>query len=131
MSAPAAPRELVEFLWEESPGHFGGALSKILVSAGPEGSRFLDYRISTYAPKAYVATHAHEAKEQIYHVLEGEGLLELDGRRHVVRANSVVYIPPGLRHALHNTGLGNLVFLVVTTPTGRMSPDPGGSEGAA
>jgi mannose-6-phosphate isomerase-like protein (cupin superfamily) len=118
MPAPA-PRELAEFLWEESPGHHGGALSKILVSAGPEGSRHIDYRISTYAPKAHVATHVHDAKEQIYHFIEGEGLLELDGKRHVVRANSFIYIPPGLSHALHNTGLTQLVFLVITTSTAR------------
>ena len=32
--APTSVRELAEFLWEQSPGHFDGALSKILVSAG-------------------------------------------------------------------------------------------------
>ncbi|WP_426958477.1 cupin domain-containing protein [Muricoccus radiodurans] len=119
MSAAPRPRELAEFLWEESPGHFGGALSKVLVSAGADGSRVLDYRISSYAPKAHVQTHLHEAKEQIYHFLEGEGLLELDGVRHVVRANSLIYIRPGLSHALHNTGLDRLVFLVVTAPVPR------------
>jgi mannose-6-phosphate isomerase-like protein (cupin superfamily) len=109
-------RDIAEVLWEESPGHRGGALSKILVAAGEEGSRLLDFRISSYEPRAHVERHVHDAKEQIYHFLEGEGLLEIGGGRHVVRPRSYVFIPPGVPHALHNTGLGNLVFLVITVP---------------
>jgi mannose-6-phosphate isomerase-like protein (cupin superfamily) len=112
----AVLRELAEVLWEESPGHHGGALSKILVAAGEGGSQVIDYRISSYAPRAHVALHQHAAKEQIYHVLEGEGLLTIGDRKVVVRPRSYVFIPPGVPHALDNTGLGNLVFLVITAP---------------
>jgi mannose-6-phosphate isomerase-like protein (cupin superfamily) len=63
-----------------------------------------------------VAPHRHKVQEQIYHVLEGEGLMELDGERTVVRAQDVIHIPPGVEHALYNTGLRDLVFLVITTP---------------
>jgi len=118
-------RELAEFLWEQSPGHFEGAYSKILVSAQTTpGARFLDFRISSYEPKAYVQSHAHDAKEQIYYFLEGEGLLELGSTRQIVRPRTFAFIPPTLPHALHNTGVGNLVFFVVTTALTR----PAGSE---
>ena len=109
-------RELAEFAWEQSPGHFEGALSKILVSVANDGASYLDLRMSTYAPKAYVQRHVHDAKEQVYLFLEGEGVLELGDARTVVRPKSFVFIPPGLPHALHNTGTSNLVFLVITTP---------------
>jgi mannose-6-phosphate isomerase-like protein (cupin superfamily) len=112
-------RQLAEFLWEQSPGHFDGALSKILVSDKTPGARYLDFRISSYEPKAYVQRHAHEAKEQIYYFVEGEGLLELGEERQIVRPQSFVFIPPKLPHALHNTGLGRLVFFVITTPLSR------------
>ena len=113
-------RELAEFLWEQSPGHFDGALSKILVSAATTpGAQVLDFRISSYEPRAHVQSHLHETKEQIYYFLEGEGLIELGTERRVVRPKSFVFIPPSLPHALFNTGLGNLVFLVITTPTAR------------
>ena len=80
--APTSVRELAEFLWEQSPGHFDGALSKILVSAATTpGAQFLDFRISTYAPQAYVHTHVHPNKEQIYFFLEGEGVLELGAEK--------------------------------------------------
>jgi len=83
------------------------------------GAQFLDFRISTYAPKAYVHTHVHPNKEQIYFFLEGEGVLELGAEKKVVRPNQFAFIPPHLPHGLHNTGHGQLVFIVITTVTDR------------
>jgi mannose-6-phosphate isomerase-like protein (cupin superfamily) len=49
-------------------------------------------------------------------VLEGEGLMEIEGQNHVVRKHDVIYLPPGVEHMISNTGLVDLVFLVVTSP---------------
>lgn len=117
----AAVRELAEFPWVQSPGHFQGALSKVLVSVEGDGASFLDFRISSYEPGAYVQTHVHEAKEQVYYFVEGEGLLELDGCPQVVRPRSFVFLPAGVGHGLSNTGTDNLVFFVITTPSGSLA----------
>lgn len=102
--------------WKEYPGHFGGALSKEL--AGPEttGSSRVDFRISRYAPMAYVQEHVHRVQEQVYYVLEGEGILTLDDTKNLMRPHDYVYVPPGVRHSFTNTGTDGLVFLVITTP---------------
>lgn len=102
--------------WKEYPGHFGGALSKEL--AGPEttGSARVDFRISRYAPMAYVQEHVHQVQEQVYYVLEGEGILTLDDTKNLMRPHDYVYVPPGVRHSFTNTGTDGLVFLVITTP---------------
>ncbi len=88
----------------------------------PENSdaKLIDFRISSYQPKAHVSPHRHRVQEQVYHVLEGEGLMQLDGVRRVVRRHDVIFIPPGVEHAITNTGLVDLIFFVVTTP-----PDDG------
>jgi quercetin dioxygenase-like cupin family protein len=65
-----------------------------------------------YQPMARVALHKHAVQEQIYHVLEGEGLMQIGGKPHVVRKHDVIFLPPGIE----NTGLVNLVFLVITSP---------------
>jgi mannose-6-phosphate isomerase-like protein (cupin superfamily) len=114
--ARAFIRNIAEVPWKEFPGHFGGALSKPLVDLETSDSRLIDYRISSYQPMAHVATHVHAVQEQVYHVLEGEGLMELDGETQVVRRHDVIFIPPGVEHAMYNSGLDNLVFVVVTTP---------------
>lgn len=109
-------RNIAEEPWQQFPGHFGGALSKALVHPQTTGSRLIDYRISTYQPMAHVELHSHEVQEQVYHVLEGEGLMDIDGERRVVGRGDVIFLVPGSRHAIQNTGLGDLTFIVVTTP---------------
>ena len=69
-----------------------------------------------YQPMARVALHTHKVQEQVYHVLEGEGLMEIDGKAHVVRKHDVIFLPPGVEHSIANTGLVDLVFLVATSP---------------
>ena len=76
----AVIRNIAEEPWKQFPAHYGGALSKALVRPETTGSRQIDYRISTYQPMAYVEPHAHKVQEQVYHVLDGEGLMEIDGR---------------------------------------------------
>jgi quercetin dioxygenase-like cupin family protein len=108
--------QMARVAWQEYPGHFGGALSKALVGPENSGSSLLDFRISRYAPNAYVGEHVHKVQEQVYYVLEGEGVLTLDKERHLMRPHDYVYVPPGVRHSFTNTGTAGLVFLVVTTP---------------
>lgn len=108
--------QMARVAWREFPGHFGGALSKMLVGPEKGGSARVDFRISRYAPNAYVEEHSHRVQEQIYYVIEGEGVLTVDGEEHLMRPHDYVYLPPGVRHAITNTGTGGLVFFVVTTP---------------
>lgn len=111
----ASIRNIAEVMWETPPAHYD-AHSKMLVNPETSGSRRFDHRISCYQPKGYVAPHRHKVQEQIYHVLDGEGLMEIDGTRVVVRRHDCIFLPPGVEHAIYNTGLTDLVFLVVTTP---------------
>jgi mannose-6-phosphate isomerase-like protein (cupin superfamily) len=42
--------------------------------------------------------------------------MELDGERHLVKVHDYIFIPPGINHAIYNTGLVDLVFFVITSP---------------
>ncbi|NIR32576.1 MAG: cupin domain-containing protein [Gammaproteobacteria bacterium] len=111
----AVIRRGASVLWENPPNHYD-ALSKMLVRPENTATRRFDFRISIYQPKGYVAPHHHQVQEQIYHIQSGEGVMELEGERHVVRPQDTVFIPPGLEHAIYNTGLVDLVFYVITSP---------------
>ena len=108
LPAPATLRyrrgegDIAEIAWQEYPGHFGGALSKALVRPETCGSRRIDHRISCYQPMAHVAEHVHRVQEQVYHVLEGEGLLTLDDQRHLMRRHDYVFVPPFVPHREEN-----------------------------
>ena len=111
----AVIRKGASVLWENPPNHFD-AMSKMLVRPENAATKQFDFRISIYQPKGYVAPHHHVVQEQIYHVLEGEGLMEIAGKNHVVRKHDFIFLPPGVEHAISNSGLVDLVFLVITSP---------------
>jgi mannose-6-phosphate isomerase-like protein (cupin superfamily) len=107
---------IAEVEWRLMPDHFDGAYSKLLFGPETGHGTLIDYRISSYQPKGYVKRHAHKVQEQIYHVLDGQGVMEIGDERRVVGRHDVIFIPPGIEHSINNTGLEDLVFLVITVP---------------
>jgi mannose-6-phosphate isomerase-like protein (cupin superfamily) len=56
--------------------------------------------------------HYHQKHTEIYYILEGEGLIELDGKRTPVKPGTAILIPPGVRHR----ALGRIRLLNVSIP---------------
>lgn len=54
----------------------------------------------TVLPGGASALVAYEREEQVYVVVEGEGLVRYGGTTHPVRANDFLYLPPTVRHGL-------------------------------
>ncbi len=104
-----------EVPWSCPPGHYD-AFSKMLITPENSETRDIDFRISIYRPQGYAESHQHETAENIYYIIKGTGLVELDGEKHVVGANTVVYMPPGVKHGIWNTGLEDLVLIFLAVP---------------
>ena len=72
------------------------------------------------APAAYVHVvdigdsqpHFHKRTTELYYVLEGRGVMVLDGTRHKIRKGSLIQIPPRVVHG----ALGKLRVLVMGIP---------------
>ena len=103
-----------EVLWERPPGHHS-AISKMLVHPSNSETKYLDFRIC-YQPMGYAEVHSHERAENLYYVLRGKGIVELDGERVLLEPHMGVFIPPGVKHGIYNTGPEDLVFIVVACP---------------
>jgi mannose-6-phosphate isomerase-like protein (cupin superfamily) len=55
---------------------------------------------ATLAPGQATERHYHRDSEEIYFLLEGAGLMEIDGDTREVAAGDAILIPPGARHTL-------------------------------
>src|ERR1700682_5957486 len=60
--------------------------------------------------------HVHTREDELFHVLEGELVFELDGERHTVRAGDTVYLRRGVVHAYQNFTKRDARLLIATTP---------------
>ena len=85
--------------WIEAPAHFS-AFSKLLVNES----------------QGYCEAHVHETAENIYYILKGKGIVELDDKRQLVSPGTVIFIPPGVKHSIINTGFEDLIFIVAASP---------------
>jgi mannose-6-phosphate isomerase-like protein (cupin superfamily) len=62
------------------------------------------------------ALHSHTGMDKLYQVVEGEGMILLDGRELPIRAGELVVAPEGVPHGIRNTGTGRLLVLAILAP---------------
>jgi mannose-6-phosphate isomerase-like protein (cupin superfamily) len=67
-------------------------------------------------PGESTTQHHHKLTEEIYYILEGHGLMEIDGDSNAVGPGDAIAIPPGAKHTITNTGSGMLKFLCTCAP---------------
>lgn len=70
----------------------------------------------TLPPGATVQPHFHHETEEIYYILSGTGLMEIDEEKQAVQSGDAIYIPRGAHHSLTNTGLTDMILLLVCGP---------------
>jgi len=70
---------------------------------------------ATLAPGQTTQRHYHAASEELYSMLEGSGLIEIDGETREVGPGDTVLIPAGARHRL-TAGWSGVRFLCCCAP---------------
>lgn len=66
------------------------------------------------------ATKPHRLKaSEVYYIITGHGLMHIDEERSEVGPECAVYIPPGSRQYIENTGDSDLIFLCIVDPSWR------------
>lgn len=71
---------------------------------------------ATLLPGTATTRHYHPKSEEIYYILSGSGLMEIDGVEQKVRPLDAIAIPSGRTHQLTNVGAENLVLLCCCSP---------------
>jgi mannose-6-phosphate isomerase-like protein (cupin superfamily) len=69
-------------------------------------------------PGGKIPVHLHEVEEEILFFHEGEGEVEIDGTCHEVGPGMSAFLPPGIRHGVHNSGKVSIKMLWIFSPPG-------------
>jgi len=92
----------------------GGADAWMIITAPDlKGMDFLAHAV--LAPGNMIEAHA-DPYEEIYFILEGNGLIRVGDEEKEVKPMDATYLPAGIPHALTNTGEADLKILVVAAP---------------
>lgn len=96
----------------DSPGHTAVISDHI-------GAKKLGYNISVCPPgKSVCPFHNHRINEEMFFILEGEGILRFGDKEYPLRKFDFVACPPGGREVAHqmiNTGTTDLKYLALST----------------
>ena len=85
---------------------------------GAIGARKVDLHLNIIlagsAPGPY---HLHTSAENVYHVLDGQVRIRIEGVDHDAGPGDTVFIPPGVPHSATNIGEGDARLLEIYAPT--------------
>ncbi|MCL4289435.1 MAG: cupin domain-containing protein [Thermoleophilia bacterium] len=89
----------------------GGSWSRMLVTTGRVEGNTASLGTSVFTPGTVLGDVRHEAEEVAY-VVSGSGELRLDDGNSVrFAAGDALFIPPGVWHAVANTGSDDVVMV--------------------
>ncbi len=101
-------------------------ISPFITKDGSEIRELLAYRNSSIrnmslaearlVPSQSTQAHRHQKTEEIYFILEGTGLMQIEDELQFVREGDAIAIPPGTLHRITNTGGDTLRFLCCCAP---------------
>jgi len=73
--------------------------------------------LNAFEPGQQHALHSHEGMDKVYQVVEGEGVVLLEGRELPIAQGELVVAPEGVPHGIRNTGTGRLLVLATLAPS--------------
>ena len=85
----------------------------------PDGALGVDVHLNVINSDTPVAPyHIHKKAENVYIILEGTAEAIIDGVRHQLTTDDVVFIPPGVPHAVGGGGEGPVKLIEIYAPAG-------------
>jgi len=93
-----------------------GSLIRELMHPDFHGNRDLSFAQAIIEPGGETKLHAHNISEEIYHIVQGTGIMTLGRDRFPVVPGDTICILPGLPHKMENTGREPLIILCCCTP---------------
>lgn len=92
----------------------------------------LRYSLAHAVVKPGDTTWEHRLRtSEVYYIMEGEGVMHINGESSPVRPGSTVYIPPMARQCITNSGKSDLRFICIVDPAWRKEDEEVLEEGNA
>lgn len=85
------------------------------VADGASGVTFTAV-VEIFEPGGKTPPHAHRRAQELFFVLDGEGIAHCDGDPKPISKGDAIAVLPGTNHVVENTGNGKLYTLTVMVP---------------
>lgn len=100
--------------WQPVPAN---GYAEVILSSGDLGSvQPFSMGRQLVPPGCRVRLHAHDRGEEIFYVLKGSGVAEIDGQPHGLAPGTTLYFGHNRQHTIINDGSEDLLWLWVFMP---------------
>jgi quercetin dioxygenase-like cupin family protein len=89
--------------------------SFLLIAESTVGAKHITTSLVEMKPGGMQKPHRHKT-EQCYMILEGNGVMEVDGEKSTVASGDTIFIPSNSLHSLYNEGQTMLIYLSAGSP---------------
>jgi len=93
-----------------------GSMISELMHPAVHGNKNQSLAEARVFPGQTTLLHSHKMTEELYHIMEGEGLMTRGGDVFRVSPGDTIFIEAGKSHCIKNTGSNDLVFLCCCSP---------------
>jgi mannose-6-phosphate isomerase-like protein (cupin superfamily) len=93
-----------------------GSLIRELMHPDTHGNSMQSIAEATVEAGSSTVLHRHHRVEELYHVIEGFGVVIVGSEQCDVTAGDTICIPPGTRHRIKNIGEKSLKILCCCSP---------------
>ena len=97
--------------WQERRGYE----KKVLFDEDELEQKGCRVQMNRMKPHTSIAPHFHERVTEVYHVLEGEGIIFISGTDYLLRPGDTLICRPGEVHGARNESDGVFRFIVFKT----------------
>lgn len=93
-----------------------GSQVRELMHPAVHGNKNLSFAQAVIEPGCATIAHMHKISEEIYHVVQGVGMMTLGAKKFPIGPGDTVCIPPELFHWVENTGHERLIIYCCCAP---------------
>ncbi len=101
---------------ESSPRYKRDNIESFLLVSALTGAENLSVTVVEMEPDGIQHVHSHKP-EQMYYIMEGEGVMTVDDEERSVKAGDSIFFPSFAKHGLKNTGGRVLRYLSASSPS--------------
>ncbi len=81
-----------------------GSLIRELMHPEIQGNKQQSIAEAIVAPGSSTLLHKHQKAEEVYHIINGVGMMTLGSEETEIKTGDTICIPPGTEHMIRNTG---------------------------
>ncbi len=103
----------------ERDGHrieLPGRTCTVLIGQGALPSQKLTMGVTEVPPHTRLASHAHSKEDEAIYVMEGEGVVEVNGTEERIAKGAAILLPSGSEHLIENRSSSVMRFVFVFSP---------------